>query len=87
MLRLLVRIKIIFTNNFIAKMRFLFILYVVLTAYCSTVDRFQKWQEDIINNEGLGLGVAHHAFANNNNNDNNNDNNNNNNLFIYLRLA
>ena len=56
--------NIIFTNNFIATMRrFLFILSVVLTAYCSTADRFQKWQEDI-NNEGLGLGVAH-AFANN----------------------
>ena len=43
--------------------RFIFILSVVLTAYCSTADRFQKWQEDV-NNEDLGLGVAH-AFANN----------------------
>ena len=41
--------------------RFLFIFSVVLTAYCSTADRFQKLQEDDIN-EGLGLGVAH-AFT------------------------
>ena len=62
-LRFLVRINIIFTFHFKAKMmRFLFILSVVLTVYCSTADRFQKRQEDI-NNERLGLGVAH-AFAN-----------------------
>ena len=51
-----------FISKFTANMkRFLFIFSVVLTAYCSTADRFQKLQEDDIN-EGLGLGVAH-AFT------------------------
>ena len=40
--------------------RFLFIVFVVLTVYCYTADRFQKWQEDVLN-EGLGLA---HAFTN-----------------------
>ena len=41
--------------------RFLFILSAVLTAYCSTADRFHKWQEDDTN-EGLGLYFGH-AFT------------------------
>ena len=41
----------------------LFILYIDRLLFYS--GRFQKWQEDITNNEGLvGLGVVH-AFANN----------------------
>ena len=49
-----------FIQNFTENMkRFLFILTVLLTVYFSTADRFQKWQEDVIN-EGLGFA---HAFT------------------------
>ena len=46
--------QIILYTHFITRMRgFLFILCVVLTIYCSAADRFQKWQEDDIQQEGL----------------------------------
>ena len=37
---------------------FLFILCVVLTIYCSAADRFQRWQEDDIQQEGLRVACA-----------------------------
>ena len=41
-------------THFITRMSgFPFILCVVLTIYCSAADRFQKWQEDDIQQEGL----------------------------------
>ena len=55
--------QIILYTHFITRMRgFLFIICVVLTIYCSAADRFQKWQEDDIQQEE-GLRVAC-AFTN-----------------------
>ena len=51
--------QIILYTHFITRMRgFLFILCVVLTIYCSAADRFQKWQEDDIQQEGLRVACA-----------------------------
>ena len=51
--------QIILYTHFITRMRgFLLILCVVLTIYCSAADRFQKWQEDDIQQEGLRVACA-----------------------------
>ena len=51
--------QIILYTHFITRMRgFLLILCDVLTIYCSAADRFQKWQEDGIQQEGLRVSCA-----------------------------